>query len=659
MRMPMKTLKRAVIGLGALILAACGGGGGDSGAASFSPSPTTPTTPTTPVVAPAPVAASLELIASALEVPTGGDEVTITATVKDAGNVTVGAAPIRFVTDSGNLAPQALTTNKSGVATAILTAGSNRSNRTIVVTATSGTAVGSITLPVVGTTLSYSGVTTVALGGTVQATATAKDSKGTAISNLPIVVTSSLNNALSAASLRTVAQGSATASYTATNAGTDALTFAGGGATVSTSIAISAENFAFSSPTADTTIPVDTKQPVTVQYLRNGVVQVGKTVAFAATAGTLTAADTTASDPCTSVATVITATTNSAGQATLCVASMTASPASIQATLTGVAGVSAQASLPVLFVAVTPAKVVLQVTPAAISPNAAGSTAQKATVLATVTDARGNPVSGVTVNFNRTADPSGGNLSQASALTTSSGQASVQYIAGATTTANNGVQIQAVAQGFSAVSAGVASLTVSQSALFIALGTGNTILSIDAQTYQKDWVVYVTDSNGVAVSNVGVTIKVLPLQYRKGALTFGSTGWDTTSSNPLCANEDANYNGVLDPANGSVPAEDSNGDGILEPGNVISVTTSSTSGASSGIVTTGSTGRATISLVYAKSYTRWVQVKLVASAVVTGTESATQAIFWTPGSGADYGNVAVAPPGEISPFGENSCQLPN
>jgi len=658
MRMPMKTLKRAVIGLGSLILAACGGGGGDSGAAPFNPGPTTPTTPTTPVVTPAPVAASLELIASALEIPTGGDEVTITATVKDAGNVTVGEAPIRFITDSGNLAPQALTTNKSGVATAILAAGSNRSNRTIVVTATSGTAVGSITLPVVGTTLSYSGVTTVALGGTVQATATAKDSKGTAISNLPIAVTSSLNNALSAASLRTVAQGSSTVGYTATNAGTDALTFAGGGATVSTSIAISAENFAFSSPTADTTIPVDTKQPVTVQYLRSGVVQVGKTVAFAATAGTLTAADTTASNPCTGVTTVITAITNSAGQATICVASMTASPASIQATLTGVAGVSAQASLPVLFVAVTPAKVVLQVTPAAISPNAAGSTAQKATVLATVTDVRGNPVSGVTVNFNRTADPSGGNLNQASAVTTSSGQASIQYIPGATTTANNGVQIQAVAQGFPAVPAGVASLTVSQSALFIALGTGNTVLSIDAQTYQKDWVVYVTDSNGVAVSNVAVTIKVLPLQYRKGALTFifetpflGS--WTTTSANPLCANEDANYNGALD------PGEDSNGDGVLEPGNVISVTTSSTSGASSGIVTTGSTGRATISLVYAKSYTRWVQVKLVASAVVTGTEAATQAVFWTPGSVLDYNDVGKAPPGQTSPFGENSCQLPN
>ena len=655
MRMPMKTLKRAVIGLGALILAACGGGGGDSGKDPFNPNPTTSTTP---VVTPAPVAASLELIASALEIPTGGDEVTITATVKDAGNVTVEAAPIRFVTDSGNLAPQALTTNKSGVATAILAAGSNRSNRTIVVTATSGTAVGSITLPVVGTTLSYSGVTTVALGGTVQATATAKDSKGTAISNLAIAVTSSLNNALSASSLHTVAQGSATASYTATNAGTDALTFAGGGATVSTSIAISAENFAFSSPTADTTIPVDTQQPVTVQYLRNGAAQVGKTVAFAATAGTLTAADTTASNPCTSVTTVITTTTNSAGQATICVASMTASPASIQATLTGVAGVSAQASLPVLFVAVTPAKVVLQVTPTAISPNAAGSTAQKATVLATVTDARGNPVSGVTVNFNRTADPSGGNLNQASAVTTSSGQASIQYIPGATTTANNGVQIQAVAQGFPAVPAGVASLTVNQSALFIALGTGNTVLSIDAQTYQKDWVVYVTDSNGVAVSNVAVTIKVLPLQYRKGALTFifetpflGS--WNTNSANPLCANEDANYNGALD------PGEDSNGDGVLEPGNVISVTTSSTSGASSGIVTTGSTGRATISLVYAKSYTRWVQVKLVASAVVTGTESATQAVFWTPGSVPDYNDVTRAPPGQTSPFGENSCGLPN
>ena len=115
-------------------------------------------------------------------------------------------------------------------------------------------------------------------------------------------------------------------------------------------------------------------------------------------------------------------------------------------------------------------------------------------------------------------------------MTDTSGQASVQYIAGALTTANNGVQIRAIVQGTPSVF-GVAQLTVNQSALFIALGTGNTISNLDPQTYKKDWTVYVTDSNGVAVPNINLTIKVLPTDYRKGNLVFTGGSWvyDTPS----------------------------------------------------------------------------------------------------------------------------------
>jgi hypothetical protein len=168
------------------------------------------------------------------------------------------------------------------------------------------------------------------------------------------------------------------------------------------------------------------------------------------------------------------------------------------------------------------------VSPTAIGTNSSGSTTQQAKLLATVTDANGNPVTGATVAFNRIADPSGGNLSQASATTDSGGQASVQYIAGASTTGNNGVQIKASVLGNPAVT-NIASLTVNQSALFIALGTGNVISNLDEQTYKKDWTVYVTDANGVAVPNIDLTIKVLPIQYMKGVLTFG-TAWTIDDS---------------------------------------------------------------------------------------------------------------------------------
>ena len=97
--------------------------------------------------------------------------------------------------------------------------------------------------------------------------------------------------------------------------------------------------------------------------------------------------------------------------------------------------------------------------------------------------------------------------------------------------------------------AGNATLTVNQSALFIALGTGNTISNLDDQTYKKDWVVYVTDANGVAVPNINLTIKVLPVAYRKGR---AESSWRRLEvkvaivATVQCANEDLNFNGKLD-----------------------------------------------------------------------------------------------------------------
>ncbi len=617
----------------------CGGGGGDAGTPLFGGGDISP-----PGVKPA----SVDLIASGLQVPSGGDQIKVTATVKSDGNVSLASVPIAFSSDSGTLSSAEATTNAEGVASAFLTVGSDRSNRDITVTASSGGVSGNITLPVTGTVLSYSGPTTVALNKTQDATVTASDSKGAPIPGLAIQTSSALGNILSTDLIKTDSQGSATIKYSAKTSGTDSLTFSGGGFSIKTSIIISAENFDFVTP-PNTVIPVGVRQLVSVQYLRNEIPQVGKTIAFAVTAGKIYVANPAAVNPCISETISPNATTNASGQASVCISSPTSSPATIEATLTGTPGISAQATLPVSYVAVTPAKVVLQVNPTAISPNALGSTTQKASAVATVTDAGGNPVFGVTVNFNRISDPSGGNLSQASAVTTTSGQATVQYIAGQTTTSDNGVELQATLAGYPAVAPGTARLTVSRSALFIALGTGNNILEIDPQTYQKDWVAYVTDSNGVAVSNVTLTIKVLPVRYKKGRLRYNGTFWDHSTPTYECQNEDQNYNGSLD------PSEDFNGDGVLQPGNVISVTTSSTNGASSGTVTTGSTGRATISLVYAKSYAKWVQVRLLVAAVVTGTESSTQAVFYAPGLAADYNDEIVSPPGETSPFGVGTC----
>jgi hypothetical protein len=164
------------------------------------------------------------------------------------------------------------------------------------------------------------------------------------------------------------------------------------------------------------------------------------------------------------------------------------------------------------------------------------------------------------------------------------------------------------------------------------------------------------------VPNINLTIKVLPLHYGKGNLVWSGKVWyrDSEVASPIglnsevCANEDANYNGILD------ATEDFNGSGTLEPGNVISVsTTGAATGSSSGTVKTDSNGRATVSLIYAESYAPWVHVKLRAEAVVSGTESSKEAIFWVTGLSTDFTTESNPPAGVISPFGTNACSAPN
>ena len=653
----MNSLKSIATALLVSFLVACGGGGGDPGTSPFgSGSSNSPcAVPSSASAASgdgasstciAATATSVDVLTSATTVNSGGDTVTITAVVKGAGNVGLGGASVGFSADSGNLTSVARTTDASGTATAVFTTGSDRSNRTVTVTVTAGPASGRVLLDVIGTKITFNGATTIPLGGTSAFPVTVVDARGNPISGLSLAVTSGLNNGLSATTVTTNALGVATLNYTATNAGADSIKFVGGGASATSMIQVSAASFAFESPAASTQINVATSSAVTVRYLVGGAPQVGKTINFSTTAGTLSANN---------------AVTDATGRATVNISSATASPAVVQATVQGVA---VQATVPVVFVATVPSLIIVQASPTALAPNAAGSVTQQAQVLATVRDAAGNPVSGALVSFNRVVDPSGGSLSQPSQTTDLNGQATVQYISGANATASNGVQIRAQVVGSTvttcaAAAAGCnhdAALTVNQSALFIALGTGNEISNLDPQTYKKDYTVYVTDSNGVPVPNVNLTIKALPTLYRKGTLVYDATrgGWVYAAGVVTCVNEDANYNGVLD------AGEDLNGDGRLQPGNVISVTTAvSATPGSSGIARTDASGRATITLLYAESYVPWVQIRLVAQAIVSGTESSTDTVFFPPGVSSDFTSPTNPPAGTTSPFGTNGCTVPN
>jgi hypothetical protein len=548
----------------------------------------------------------------------------ITALVKNSGNVGLAGQTVVFSSTSGALLAPSAQTDSSGVATVNLSPGSDKSNRTITVTAAVGTVTGSVDVPVVGTKLLITGSSALQAGGSaVQYSIRALDSSSNPVVGASIAVTSSLGNALSSSPVTTDSSGNATFTYTPTTAGSETLMATGLGATATLAATISATNFSVLSPAANTSVNTGANQTITVRYLLSGVGVSGQTVSFATTRGSITAS----------------ATTNGSGDASATLTSTSAGAATVTAQISG-AGV---VTLPLQFVATTPATISVQANPGAIAPNASGSLNQS-TIEATVLDAASNPVANKQVNFTILADSSNGYLSSGTALTDSNGKVQVQFVSGATSTANNGVQIQAVVAASPAISA-TTNLTVNGSALFISIGFGNDISNLDATTYSKPFSVYVTDANGNAVGNQVVTLTVIPTEYYKGNLAYdaAATLWKYAAGSPTvtCANEDLNKNGVLD------PLEDTNGDGRLTPGNIVV--------AAPGSVITDASGHALFALQYGEQFAPWATVQITARASVSGTQSSQSITFALTGSTDDFTSTG-GPAGVLSPFGQsNSC----
>lgn len=598
---------------------------------------------------------SIELLASSPSIGTGGDQVTVSAFVKDASNIARVGVPVTWSVDLGRLSSITTVTDSNGLARATLDAGSNKANRTVTITATAGAARQTLNLDVIGTKLSSSGVTTTAAGTTVSLTLAAADSKQIAIPGVTLALSSTLGNGVPA-TVTTGAAGQVSVQYVATRPGIDTITVTGVGASLLIPMTVtgSDEDLSFTAPLASTDVVVNTTQLLNIRYRKAGVAQAGKTLNLAATIGKLGAAQ---------------VVTDASGQASVSITSSFAGSSMLSA---AVEGSAVQATLPLNFVATRPANLVLQITPSALPVNPTASEAQPATLLARVIDASGNPVSGATVNFSQMVDPSGGRLLQASAPTDRNGTASVSYLAGSNSTASSAVKFMATATktfstaggGFTTVTVDAdkpAELTVNQTALFIALGTGNTITNYNPETYEKNWTVYVTDATGVRVPGVPVTVKVIPTFYGKGRLIWSEadsrwiyqpavaatpTAPAAIPASPLyCPNEDSNLNGVLD------GNEDANEDKTLTPGNLVALTAST--------VITDANGTATITMRYAESIASWLRVKLTATAIVSGTESMSFKEFPLDVLAGDYSVKTVSPAGVLSPFGTDVSTCTN
>ncbi len=157
--MAMSVFRGLVAVLSLATLAACGGGGGGAGTMPFGSGSgtglgTTDTgTGTSTEATPTASQLSLQLDATSID-NSGAKTVNATATAATAGGQTVFGVPVTFTVDNNAIyTPSATTTNASGVVTAAVSIGADRSNRIVTVIAKSGTLTATRSFAVTGSTL--------------------------------------------------------------------------------------------------------------------------------------------------------------------------------------------------------------------------------------------------------------------------------------------------------------------------------------------------------------------------------------------------------------------------------------------------------------------------------------------------------------------------
>lgn len=592
-----------------------------------------------------PTVASVTLFASNQQIASSGaDEVELTAIVKDLNNNLLANVPVSFAATSGGIVVGQGTTGNDGKATATLSTSGEPQNRLISVTANSSDVEDNLNVQVVGTSINLTGSSALAINDTTIYIVNVLDSDGKGIGETVVDLSltdestetpaGNIANITIPASVTTDTTGQATITATGTSGGTNAIVASSLGATSQHNVTVQADSFVFTgfnnqvngniNPSINPTLPdvgLSNSATITLTWLRNGQpVNDGTTVSFTSTRGTLVSSDST--------------TVN--GMVTATISSTNAGKALV--TFTGVDGdVALNNQIEFEFVAEEANRVIAQASPHSIGPN--GDTS---TISVVVRDANDNLVKNKVIDFNL-ADTNGGRIFPAQSTTDSNGSASTVYTSNAVS-AENAVQITATVKDKPTVNDSV-SLTVADRELFISIGTGNNIINIDDDTYEKTFSVFVTDVDSTPVENAELTVSATPRYFYKGMWVhvLDSSGdflyWGAQHA-IRCDNEDINRNGILD------PGEDINGDNKLTPGNIA---------AADGNIITDNSGRGVISILYPQSDSEWVDIQLKVTARVNGTESLSEATFNLPASFEDVGSEFILPPVENtllrSPYG--------
>ena len=451
-------------------LLACGGGGGNASA---------PGTSTTGGAA----VASVDVSAASAQLGTAvGDTVLITATVKDANNNAMANQAVAFTASSGNLTSvQTVTGGDFGGATAVLSAGADKSNRVITVTVTSGGKVGTTTVAVTDTggvggavptatvsivNIAGADVTSISVGGGFSAKAVVKDSAGTAVANR--LVTFTLNGA-SIATLTpdtALTDGTGVAKVALSPASINSL----GAATLSASalvgttqvsgqkdFAVSPTNLALGTVTVGSlNLPSGGNTAIAVTALIGGAPSVGGlpvNVTFSASCGRINGGGTSFSTTTSGNGVASAVYTAVAADGSLCFGPVTITAASAGATpSTAVINVAAPVANAMTFVSATPAQIFV-----------AGSGALEQSIVRFKVLSGATPLANVAVRFSLQVNPGGVGLGASGSVidvlgtTDASGDATVSLFSG---TIPGPVRVRATLVADAAVFAESQNLTV-------------------------------------------------------------------------------------------------------------------------------------------------------------------------------------------------------
>lgn len=609
-----------------------------------------------------PMADTITLFASSQQMASSGAQtIELTAIAKDGSNNLLEGVTISFGSDSGSLENVVDGTNVTGAngkVVKILSTPAEPSNRVITVTITNGDVSDSLEIQVVGTILTLTGSSSLAIDDETSYIIKVLDSDGNGVANTDVAITltglsteipvGDVATITTASSVTTDFNGQAKLTVEGTTGGTNSIVATALGATVRQDVSVQSDSFVFTNfsnvsenlnPSISPILPdVALSKMATVEltWKREGViVPDGTLVEFTTTRGALSAASANTISGKVSV----TLTSNNAGKALV--------------TFTGSDNVNGKDiklsnQLEFEFFADTADHMIAQTSTSTIAPDG-----QTSTISVIVRDISGNLVKNKTVDF-KLADTSGGEIFPASGVTDSNGSASTVYTSNSISQVN-GVTIESTVRDTPSVKDSI-SLTVSKRSAFITLQTGNSILQHNLTTYNKQYSVQVNDLTGAAIKDLTLKVSAIPKDYFKGqwgvVLKDGKFDHYAPFHSATCFNEDGSNGGDVD---GILDVnEDVNSNTLLTPGNIVTVL---------GEVTTDENGSATIDILYGENYGGWVDIDLIATAKVSGSENTAHVVFRLSSSAEDVSDEGITPAAFIwpkGPFGiENDCTNAN